>query len=325
MARRWKKAVCLLIGVILLTGCSPVSVQQKQEEGNGLRVVTTIFPLYDFARAIGKDKITIEMLLDPGAESHSYDPTPGDMQKIEESDIFIYIGGESESWVENILDSFPADKTVLRMMDAVDPVEEEVVEGMQEEKHGAEESHREEEHDHEEEYDEHIWTSPVNARLMAEAIQKSFCEADPANAAYYKNNGENFSQKLEELDGTFREIVKNGKRNIMIFADRFPCRYFTEEYGLEYRAAFLGCSGESEPSAATIAYLINRVKEDHIPVVFQIEFSNGRVASVLAEETGAAVRTFQSVHNITKQQFEAGITYLDLMEQNAVYLREALG
>jgi zinc transport system substrate-binding protein len=201
-------------------------------------------------------------------------------------------------------------------MDCVDVVEEEHVEGMETEK--------EEEESDEPEYDEHVWTSPRNAVLICEKIRDAFCEADPENAETYRTNCENYVKKLNELDAAFSEVVANGARKTIVFADRFPLRYFSDAYGLSYFAAYPGCSDEAEPSAATVAFLIDKVKNENIPVVFHIELSNEDLADTVCEATGAKKLQFSACHNLTKEQFESGVTYLDLMWDNVDALKEAL-
>jgi zinc transport system substrate-binding protein len=254
------------------------------------------------------------MLLPPGAESHSFEPTPRDIIAIQDSDIFIYVGGESDEWVERILESMDTDKmTILTLMECVDVVEEEIVEGMEEEE--------------EEEgiaYDEHVWTSPANAAFIVRTIAEALCETDTENAAYYRQNENDYTAKLNELDSAFREVVSGAKRRTIVFGDRFPFRYFADAYGLSYFAAFPGCSTETECSAATIAFLIDKVKDEGIPVVFHIELSNEQMADTISEATGAKKMLLHATHNISKTDFDRGANYLELMNGNVKNLREAL-
>ncbi|GHU12703.1 periplasmic divalent manganese/zinc-binding lipoprotein [Spirochaetia bacterium] len=288
-------------------------------ENTALSVVTTIFPPYDFVRAIaGDEAVRLTMLLKPGAESHSYEPTPQDIIAIQRCDVFIYVGGESENWVNRVLDSLDpavlANKRLVRLMDCVEVVEEEIVEGM-------------EEADDEEEgiaLDEHVWTSPQNAKRIVEKITAALCEAAPTNAALYREKAAAYIAELETLDAEFRAIAASGRRKTLVFADRFPFRYFTATYGLDYYAAFPGCSTETEANAATVAFLINKIRGEQIPVVFHIEFSNGRMADAIGEATGAKKRLLHSAHNVSRDELGAGITYLDIMRSNADVLREAL-
>ena len=315
-----KRLPLLLAALLLLTGCTAPT------DTDELTVIATAFPAYDFARQIAGDTAQIRMLLSPGAEAHSYEPTPRDMIDIQNCDLFIYAGGENEAWVTDMLSSLEIDQSkVIAMLDIVDPLREETVEGMESDHH----HHHDEscDHDHHpdtEGYDEHVWTSPKNAALITWEITDKLCDIDPVNASLYTSRCVDYQHQLTRLDLQFQEVVSNAKRRTMVFADRFPVRYFTEEYGLEYFAAFPGCSADTEPSAATIAFLIDKVKEQNIPVVFSIELSNGRLAAAIAEATGAKVLTFTSCHNLTRDEFESGATYISLMEQNLANLQEAL-
>jgi len=338
-------AVVLAAGIAAAaaTGCA---VKQEEPDDGRLKIVTTIFPQYDFVRAIAGDTGTVSarMLLSPGEEVHSYEPTPLDIKEIQNCDLFIYTGSENDVWVDRILENM-GDKRpeTLRLVDLTETVAEESVEGMMEEKgHDHEEAHEEEEdHNHEageehahggdssheehEEADEHVWTSPVKAAEITEAIAQKMAEIDPANADGYLANARDYEAKILELDAQFREIAANAERKVLVFGDRFPIRYFAEEYGLDYFAAFPGCSSESEPSASTLAFLIDKVREEQIPVVFSIEFSNGNIARAICESTGAVQRTYHSCHNVTKEQMENGETYVSLMSGNLETIREALG
>ena len=311
-----KRLLPLLAMLMLLTGCTP------PVDTDELTIIATAFPSYDFARQIAGDSATIRMLLSPGAEAHSYEPTPKDMIDIQNCDLFIYAGGENEAWVTDMISSLEIDEDkVIAMLDTVTPIYEETVEGMESDHHHDESC----EHHHDTEgYDEHVWTSPRNAALIAKAIADKLCRIDPANAAIYAARYEDYEAQLSNLDASLRSVIGGAKRRTVVFGDRFPARYFTEEYGLEYFAAFPGCSADTEPSAATIAFLIDKVKEQNIPVVFSIELSNGRLAAAIAEATGAKVLTFTSCHNLTKEEFASGATYISLMEQNLANLQEAL-
>jgi len=312
-----KKTFLILItaAVILfgLSGCKPKKNLTRGANGK-LNVTVTVFPAYDFVRAVAKDKVNLNLLLPPGAESHSFEPSPRDIITIQNSDIFIYIGGESDAWFDRILESINTDNMkILAMLDTVEAVEEEIVEGMEEEE-GEEEAV----------YDEHVWTYPGNAMMIVNAITQLLCEADPANTVFYHKNSIDYINKLAELDNDFREAIRGAKRNTVIFADRFPFRYLADAYGLEYYAAFPGCSTETEPSAATVAFLINKIKAEKIPVVFHIELSNERMADAISGETGAKKLLLHACHNVSKRDFDAGFGYLDFMRKNVENLREAL-
>ena len=326
------------------------NVQQELEEGSSfdfkISVVATIFPQYDFVRQIAGENVELKMLLKPGEETHSYEPTPQDIIAIQNSDLFIYVGGENDAWVEDILESMPDNgRKTLKLVDCVDTVEEEHVEGMKEERgHDHDEDdaeheeheveHEEDEADHEEhgqeethsvhEIDEHVWTSPLNAVKIVEQIKEELCEIDSENASDYEENAEAYVAQLKELDQEFQDVVDHSKRKLMIFGDRFPFRYFAEAYGLDYYAAFSGCASDTEPSAATMAFLINKVQDENIKTVLKMELSNENIAKAIAEATNADVKEFYSCHNLTAEQFADGETYLSLMEKNVETLREVL-
>lgn len=315
-----------------------------------LQVVTTIFPQYDFARQISGGSADVRMLLKPGEEIHSYEPTPQDIRMIQNCDLFIYTGGENDVWVENILSSVSGPRPV-RLLDLVETYNEEQLEGMMPEKghdHGdhdadaAEDGHDHEAHEsddaeeghvHEEEPDEHVWTSPANCVILIEKLTEIFCEEDPARAAVYQKNGDAYRDAFEELDEEYLAMAASAARKTILFGDRFPFRYLAEELGLTCYAAFSGCSAESEPSAATIAFLIDKAAGENLPVVFQIEFSNGNIARAISEAAqvrikrqGGRIRVLQlhSCHNVTRDEYSSGATCLSLMRGNLEALRQAL-
>lgn len=321
----------VLILILTLTASAALSGCQTKDKLTGakntgsdekrLSIVATMFPQYDFTRQIVGDKADISMLLAPGAESHSYEPSPQDIIRIQNCDVFIYNGGENDVWVDNILASIDQSKIkVIKLLDCVDPLGEELKEGMEPEKEDPDAS----EANDGIEYDEHVWTSPENAVIITNVIRDVVSYEDPANADYYQANAQKYVKQLTELDKEFRTVVTSARRKTMVFGDRFPLRYFAACYGLDYWAAFPGCSTETEPSAATIAFLADKVKAEKIPVVFKIELSNGNVAKSVAEATGAKVLTFYSCHNLSKEDFENGETYLSLMKKNVKALKEAL-
>ena len=318
--RRLLSGLLALALAASLTACG----QPPLPEDGKTQVVCTLFPYYDFARQIGGDDVDVTLVVPAGRETHSFEPTPMDVIRISQADVFIYNGGESEQWVTDILDAAGEDiPCVLSMMDAAELHEEELVEGMQSGT-SAHDHHDHDEDEEEIEYDEHIWTSPVTAMALCRAITDGLCQADPDHADSFRARLADYLAALEALDGTFREIVAEGSRNLLVFGDRFPLLYFCREYGLDYRAAFHGCAGDTEPSLATLKYLIDLVNEQHIPVVYTIELSSRKVAKAIAETTGAQVRTFHSCQTVSRAEFDAGVTYLQLMEANADVLREGL-
>ena len=340
---------------LLLGGCGrqPGAEGMKPQEDSGkLNVVTTLFPYYDFVRQIAGDDVELTMVIPAGMDSHSFEPTPADMLTIQNADVLISNGGEMEQWLAQVLDAVDTSHmTVVSLMDYVDVLEEEHVEGMEDASHEghdhvtasdheAEEAHdheAEEAHDHvidsftdddghqvEIEYDEHIWTSPVNAMKLVEIIADTLMEADEAHREVYQANRDAYLQQLSTLHGQFLDVVKHEKRKKIIVGDKFPFRYLADEYGLRYRAAFSGCSADTEPSAKTIAYLIDKVKEEQIPAVYYLELSSHRVSEIISEETGAEPLLLHSCHNVTRAQFDSGVTYLELMESNVENLRKGL-
>lgn len=317
---RIKKITALLCAAALAMTCGCSDTNAPQEDNNDkLSVVTTIFPAYDFARQVFGDTAEVTLLLKPGTESHSYDPTAKDIVKIDNCDLFIYNGGESDTWVDGILDAADGVNT-LRMMDAVEALEEEHIEGMQGEHYGEEHD----EHDDAEEYDEHIWTSPKNAALIVDSVLKAAEEISPENAAIYRQNAESYIDQINALDEKFEQLF-SGEKRYFVFGDRFPLLYFFKEYGLNYYAAFPGCGSEVEPSAQTISFLLDKLDdEDTIKTVFYIELSNHKLADTLAADKGLPTMEFHTCHNITADDFAAGESYVSLMTRNYEALLTAL-
>ena len=298
-----KYASLLLALCLLLTACSAGA----ESRGEPLRVVATDFPCYDLARQVLGSDASLTLLIRPGMDTHTYEPTPADAKAVYEADVLIYIGGTSDAWVEDMLADAP-DVMAVRMMDSVQPLEE---------------AHAE--HGHEDiSYDEHIWTSPVNMRAMLSSVEEALCAADPDGASTYRANAEAYDAQLVQLDQTFRDLVSGAARTELIFADRFPFLYFAREYGLSYVSAFSGCSEEAQPSVQAVAALIDAVEQDGVPVIYVIEMSTGDVARAVAEQTGAEIVEMHSCQSVTGEEFEAGETYLSLMTRNVEALRKGL-
>ena len=296
-----KRIGLLILSLVLMTGCT-TSTKKKS-----FNIVVTNFPCYDFVRAITKNDpdISIKMLIKPGMDSHSYEPTPQDMVAIKESDLFFYVGGESDDWVDSLLADMDS-KRIVKMLDLVSHLQHE-------------------EHDeHEEEYDEHVWTSPKNTMEIVKGLNKRMCALDKNHASKFNKNTENYIEQIASVDYSFKQVVKNAKRKDIVVGDRFPLLYFAKEYGLTYSAAFPGCSEQTEPSAATISYLIDKVKRDHNPAIFKIELSNGQIARTISEETGTKILTIQSMHNVSAEDFNNGETYVSIMRKNVKAVKEAL-
>ncbi len=314
-----KKVLCITIAVCLLLTLCGCGAEPARRGSGPLQIVTTVFPACDFAHVIAGERASVTLIVPPGAEAHSFEPTPRDLLLIRDCDLFICNGGESEAWVEELLEGGERERETLVMLECVDALEEERTEGMQEipEKHGDGEEEGPE-------YDEHVWTSPVNAQRICRAIAGRLAALDPAHAAEYETNCETYCGELAALDAAFRGITDGAARRTVVFADRFPARYFVEEYGLRYFAAFPGCAEDTEPAAGTVAFLIDRVREEELPAVFYIEFSNQKMADVICEDTGCRKLLFHTCHNVTAAQFREGVSYLELMRGNLDSLREAL-
>lgn len=305
-----KKVLSLLLAAVILLSVTACSVNTPEQDDK-LKIIATIFPQFDFARTIAKDKADVSMLISPGTESHSFEPTTSDILELSTCDIFIYTGGKSDSWIDGILDSINnPDMTVISLMDCVSLLE-------------AEDEHSHSEHSHGK-MDEHVWTSPLNAIKISEKICNAMCEKDPDNAESYKDSFASYKEDLTALDKSFRDITLNAERNTLVFGDRFPLKYFAQEYGLECSSAFSGCSDDTEASASTVAQLIDKVNKENIPVVLKIELSSDNIASTICKETGAQMLTFYSCHNISKEDFDSGETYLSLMQKNTETLKIAL-
>ena len=251
------------------------------------------------------------MLLSAGQESHTYEPTPSDILKIEQCDVFVCGGGESESWVDRIIDSADAELTVVKMMEVCNL-------------HKNEHSHsHEDEHDHGE-YDEHVWTSPVNAKLILKAVSDALCKKDSVNADYYRANTENYLAEIEKLDFAFRSLGESSKGKYAVIGDRFPLRYLMLEYGIDYHAAYSGCSASVEVNPVTIAKLNEMIEKDKIPIVFKVDLSNGNVARSMCEQTEASLGTLYSCHVVSQELFDSDETYVSLMYKNLEALKQAL-
>ncbi len=282
----------------------------KFSRADSQEIVVSNFAAYDLARAATNDPNNVYLLVHPGTELHDYEPSPEDLVKIHNAKLFIYNGGESEDWVEKILasGSFDDIKTA-RMMDMVELKNEEIVEGMAADDEG------------EEEYDEHIWTSPRNMITLLDGISAAIRDAgikiDDKKQSEYR-------EALETLDGDIRDTVAHAARKELIFGDRFPFRYFVDEYGLSYYAAFPGCAEQTDTNGAKVAFLANKIIEDKIPVVLKLELSFGSIATVLSDETGAKVLELHAAHNISADDFASGVTYVDIMRRNLEVLNEAL-
>ncbi len=311
-----------------ITGCA------KNEKSEDNVIVCTSFPVYDFARAVTKDlPVQLVLLLKPGQEVHSYEPTPRDLITIQNARLFLCVGGESDEWVDTLMKGKEFQKVpVVRLMESVSLLEEpEALEGHDEhEEHEEHEDHDyEAEHGHDgvhiDEADEHIWTSPANARSMVKTIAHGITEAFPElDDSVIESNMESYCAEISKTEAAFRNVVENARDPFIVIADRFPLVYMADYYGIGYAAAFNGCSSAVEASSATIAQLISIVKEKQLPCVYYIELSNHKIADVVSEDAGVSACMLHSIQNVTKDEFENGETWVSLMWHNIEVLKQSL-
>ncbi len=290
-----KKLLTVVMAMILVTsffGCK----EQKVVTNNKIQIVATIFPLYDFVRAVAGDKADVDLLLPCGADAHSYEPTVQDVISVQESEFFVMLGKDAEPWAEGVTENLSGDK-VFSAMDEVTLTE----------------------HFHEGhsffEYDQHIWTSIKNSKKIVKSIANHLSEIDNENSNYYQKNADEYIKRMDDLDKKFNDLTANSEKTL-VFADRFPFEYFTKDYSLQYFAAFPGCSEESEPSAASVTKLMETVENENVKVIFYTETSNGKLPDAVCENTGAEKRLLHSCHSVTQEELRLGKTYLDIMEEN---------
>lgn len=297
-----------------LSGCN--FTNSEASSGNKIKVIASLFPQYDFAKQIAGEKADVILLLPPGTESHTYDPTPADILKISNCDIFLYTGKDMEPWAEKIISSVKNKNLIIsNVSNKINLIKTH---------HKHEKDNHEKHHHHEHNFDPHIWLDPELASRMVDNITLAFCEKDPSNSEYFKNNAENYKKKLLDLDDNFKNMINSSNRKFIVFAGRFAHLYFINHYGLEYISAFSSCSSESEPSVKKIAKIINIIKEKNIPAVFYEELSQPKTAKSIAEQTNVKTLKFSTLHNISKEQLENNVTYIDLMLENLENLRQGL-
>ena len=334
-----KKAIAVLLSMILLVTCTVTCGGAEEKK---ISIVTTIFPIYDWVReVVGDDAshVNITLLLDNGVDLHSYQPTAQDILAISMADLFVYVGGESDEWVEDVLKSaMNPDLKAINLLEAMgeDIKMEEIVEGMEHEHDHEDHDHEESaghhesedhEHEHEDEADEHVWLSLRNARKLTKAIADTLAEIDPESADHYQGNASAYIGRLEDLDSRYAETVANAANKTILFGDRFPFRYLADDYGLAYYAAFTGCSAESEASFETIVFLAQKTDELGLPAVLTIEHPKTRIAETIVQATSAKdqkILVLDSMQGTTASDIQAGMTYLSVMESNLEVLKEAL-
>lgn len=309
-----------VLALFLLCSCGE---KEKEKENGFPNVVCTVFPQYDFTRNIARGAdINIKMLLPAGSEAHSYEPSPSDIKAINDCDLFIWVGGESEAWAKKLIASSELDgEKVLSLMEVTGLLHEE--EGLAGEKSG----HHDHDGDHshgEDEYDEHVWTSPKNAIKIAEAICEKLCAVSPENSEVFRENTENYTEELRGLDAGFERVSENSNGKKLVIGDRFPFLYLAHEYGFSYISAFSGCAEQTEASLAVISELIETVKRDKIPIVFAVDFSSGKLAKTIAYESGAEVLRLYSCHTVSVDDMKKGEDYISLMTKNLQNIEKAV-
>ncbi len=316
-------ALCALFVLALFAACgkteTPTPEDPTEPAATGLNVVCSIFPQYDVCRALMGGKGELSILLDSKTDLHSYSPTTEDILKISNSDLFIYIGGESDTWADGVISTAANENLqTMKLIDLVSAVEEELLPGM--------EAEEEEEGEEEEgpEYDEHVWTSLNNMIAITEAIRDKLCEMDSVNADVYTANASDYITKLADLETRYAETIANAKTKTLVFADRYPFRYLADDYDLNCYGAFAGCSAESEASFETMTNLVEAVKTNGLHYVLKIEGSDGKVADTVASQSGAQIRTLNSCQSVSAEDSENGVTYLSIMEDNLAVLQEVL-
>ena len=331
-----KKPIALMLSLMLLVSCAAGGACLAEEKE--LSIVVTIFPICDWVREIVKDNehIRVTLLLDNGVDLHSYQPTARDIMTISTADLFIYVGGESDEWVEDVLGSAMNPGLVsINLVEAMgeDIKAEEIVEGMEHEHEhdhghdGDEDEDHDHDHEHEEEADEHVWLSLRSAQKLTAVIAQKLAEMDPANAESYAQNAAAYLEKLADLDARYAEAVSGAAYRTILFGDRFPFRYLADDYGLSYYAAFSGCSAESEASFATVVFLAQKVDELGLPAVLTIEHPRTRIAETVVQNTASKdqkILALDSMQGTTAADIQSGVTYLSVMEANLEVLKDAL-
>lgn len=340
--------IVMLTFIFVVLTAIIINIKHPKSKNNGekIEVVATLFPQYDFAKQVGGDKVNVTLLLPPGTESHTYEPTPQDMVMVDQSNLFIYTGAEMEPWAENLISGMKNDINVLDLSKSVEliNVEEFEEEHENDEKHnhleGGEDDNEHEEHNHEGEhghedehhhtYDPHIWLNPQYAVKMVRSIEQELSKVDPDNAEYYKTNADNYISQIIELDTEFEETVKNAKNSNnsknpkIAFGGAFAYAYFVERYDLDFISAYETCGESAEPSTVKVKEVIDYIKSNRIPVIFYKEYTNGNIAKTISDATGAKMLVFNTVHNVSKEEINSGASYVSIMRSNLENLKQAL-
>lgn len=315
-----KKGIVFLTAIVALFSIVIGVVSKNKVIDNGdtdkVKVIATIYPQYDFAKQIGGDKVEVSLLLTPGTETHTYEPTPQDIMKVNNSNLFIYTGDNMEPWAEKIAKSLDSDTTILDVSCNIE---------LKKSDHEEEEEEEEEEHHHHEhEFDPHIWLNPQNAIIMVKNIENELCTIDPDNEEYYRKNAEDYITKIAELDDDIEYTVSTAKRKKVAFGGAFAYMYFIDRYDLEYVTAYDSCGEDTEPSVSNVKKVIDYMNKNELPVVFYQEQSSGKIADSIASETGAKKLVFHTLHNVSSDELNNGESYVSLMRKNLENLKEAL-
>lgn len=325
-----KKNILFVIVLIIIFAIITIlisSLTQNNSEKNGkIEVVATLFPQYDFVKHVGGDKVNVSLLLPPGIESHTYEPTPKDMVNINNSDLFIYTGKEMEPWADSLIAGMKKNVNVLDLSKTVSLInteefEEEHEMEENEDEHN-EQHHHEDEHNHE--YDPHIWLNPQYAIKMVESIKDELCKIDPENTQYYTTNANEYIKEIEQLDNDFENVISQSEKRKIAFGGAFAYAYFVERYNLDFITAYSACGENVEPSTIQIKNVIDYIKDNKLPVVFCKEYTNAKIAQTIAENTGAKVLVFNTVHNVSKSEIENNASYVSIMKQNLENIKIAL-
>ena len=314
-----KKGIIFLITIILLFGTiiffvSNINKPQQSEEK--VKIVATLFPQYDFARQIGGDKVEVTLLLTPGTETHTYEPTPQDIINVNNSDLFIYTGKNMEPWSDTIAASIDSNTIILDSSKNIDLIKQD----HEENDHNEHENHE----SHEHAYDPHIWLNPQNAIGMVKNITQELCKIDPENSEYYEYNSKKYIDELNNLDIEIEKSIKDANNNKIAFGGTFAYSYFVEKYNLQYVSAYESCGEDTEPSVSKVKEVIDYINKNNIPVIFYQELSSGKIADTISKETGAQKLIFHTVHNASQEELNNGETYISLMRKNLENLKVAL-
>lgn len=319
-----KKGIIYLITIILILTSFILIFCRKTTDKNSnekIKIVATLFPQYDFAKQIGGDKVEVSLLLTPGTETHTYEPTPQDIINVNKADLYIYTGKYMEPWSDKIANSITSNTQVLDASKNINLINEKQFE---EEHSTADSNEEEDDKGHHHEYDPHIWLNPQNAIGMVKNIEEELCNIDPQNKEYYKKNAEKYINQLTNLDNEIETAIKESKKNKIAFGGTFAYAYFIQRYNLQYVSAYDSCGENSEPSVTKVKEVIDYMKENDINVIFYQELSTGKIADTISKETGATKLVFHTIHNASQEEINNGETYISLMQKNLQNLKQAL-